>query len=41
MDRDLPGEGLRRGDTVLTYTYLGEGISGEASIRPDGLGEYE
>ena len=27
MDRDLPDEGLRRGDTILTYTYLGEGIS--------------
>ena len=27
MDRDLPGGGLRRGDTILTYTYLGEGIS--------------
>jgi hypothetical protein len=27
MDRDLPDEGLKRGDTVLTYTYLGEGFS--------------
>lgn len=27
MDRDLPQNGLRRGDTILTYTYLGEGFS--------------
>ena len=27
MDRDLPEEGLHRGDTILTYTYLGEGLS--------------
>ena len=25
MDRDLPEDGLRRGDTVLVYTNLGEG----------------
>jgi len=27
MDRDLPNENLRRGDTVLTYAYRGEGFS--------------
>jgi hypothetical protein len=27
MDRDLPEAGLQRGDTVLTYTYQGEGFS--------------
>lgn len=27
MDRDLPEKNLRRGDTILTYTYLGEGVS--------------
>lgn len=27
MNRDLPEQGLRRGDTVLTYTYQGEGVS--------------
>ena len=27
MDRDLPQDALRRGDTILTYTYLGEGFS--------------
>jgi hypothetical protein len=27
MDRDLPGERLLRGDTVLTYAYRGEGFS--------------
>jgi hypothetical protein len=27
MDRDLPEEGLKRGDTILTYTYLGEGFA--------------
>lgn len=27
MDRDLPDKGLVRGDTILTYTYRGEGFS--------------
>ncbi len=27
MDRDLPGEDLLRGDTVLTFAYRGEGFS--------------
>ena len=27
MDRDLPGQNLRRGDTILTYSYRGEGFS--------------
>lgn len=27
MDRDLPAEGLRSGDTILTYAYRGEGFS--------------
>jgi hypothetical protein len=27
MDRDLPETGLKRGDTILTYTYRGEGFS--------------
>ncbi len=27
VDRDIPESGLKRGDTVLTYTYLGEGFS--------------
>jgi len=27
MDRDLPEEGLKRGDTILTYSYRGEGFS--------------
>jgi len=27
MDRDLPEAGLKRGDTILTYTYRGEGFS--------------
>jgi len=27
VDRDLPQDGLRRGDTILTYDYLGEGFS--------------
>ena len=27
MDRDLPDLQLKRGDTLLTYTYLGEGES--------------
>jgi len=27
MDRDLPGQALKRGDTVLTYTYQGEFVS--------------
>ena len=27
MDRDLPDQNLRRGDTVLTYAYRGEGFS--------------
>jgi len=27
MDRDLPDQGLRRGDTILTYAYRGEGFS--------------
>jgi hypothetical protein len=27
MDRDLPGQDLRRGDTVLTYAYRGEGYA--------------
>lgn len=27
MDRDLPDQDLRRGDTILTYAYRGEGYS--------------
>jgi hypothetical protein len=27
MDRDLPNQGLKRGDKVLTYTNRGEGFS--------------
>lgn len=27
LNRDLPQDGLRRGDTILTYTYRGEGFS--------------
>jgi hypothetical protein len=27
MDRDLPGQDLRRGDTVFTYAYRGEGFA--------------
>jgi hypothetical protein len=27
VDRDLPEQDLRRGDTILTYTYRGEGSS--------------
>jgi hypothetical protein len=27
MDRDLPGQYLRRGDTIFTYAYRGEGFS--------------
>jgi hypothetical protein len=27
MDRDLPDQGLQRGDTIFTYTYRGEGES--------------
>jgi hypothetical protein len=27
MDRDLPEQGLKRGDTILTYSYRGEGFS--------------
>lgn len=27
MDRDLPDQNLRRGDTLLTYAYRGEGFS--------------
>ena len=27
MDRDVPDAGLKRGDTILTYTYVGEGFS--------------
>jgi hypothetical protein len=27
MDRDLPDIGLKRGDTILTYAYRGEGFS--------------
>lgn len=27
MDRDLPEERLKRGDTILTYSYRGEGFS--------------
>ena len=27
VDRDLPDQGLKRGDILLTYTYLGEGFS--------------
>jgi hypothetical protein len=27
LNTDLPGDGLRRGDTILTYTYRGEGVS--------------
>jgi hypothetical protein len=50
MDRDLPAQGLKRGDRVLTYTYLGEGVAvawhhervDEIDIgfarRPDGAG---
>jgi hypothetical protein len=28
MDRDLPEQELKRGDTILTYSYRGEGYSG-------------
>jgi hypothetical protein len=37
MDRDLPGQDLRRGDTVFTYAYRGEGFprfGSRASIIP-------
>ncbi len=27
MDRDLPEQNLKRGETILTYTYRGEGFS--------------
>ena len=27
LDRDLPEQNLKRGDTILTYTYRGEGFS--------------
>jgi hypothetical protein len=27
MDRDLPEQNLKRGDTILSYTYVGEGFS--------------
>jgi hypothetical protein len=27
MERDLPQDGLKRGDTILTYAYRGEGVS--------------
>lgn len=27
MDRDLPEQGLKRGDLILTYSYRGEGFS--------------
>ncbi len=27
VDRDLPDKSLRRGDTILTYAYRGEGVS--------------
>ena len=27
MDRDLPAENLKQGDTILTYAYRGEGFS--------------
>ena len=27
MDRDLPEQGLKRGDTILVYTNLGEGFA--------------
>ncbi|HUV70652.1 MAG TPA: hypothetical protein VMW15_13375 [Terracidiphilus sp.] len=27
LDRDMPQDDLRRGDTIRTYTYLGEGFS--------------
>lgn len=27
LNRDIPQDGLRRGDTILTYTYRGEGFS--------------
>ena len=27
MDRDLPGQSLKRGETILTYAYRGEGTS--------------
>jgi hypothetical protein len=27
MDRDLPEQHLKRGDTILTYTYKGEGFA--------------
>jgi hypothetical protein len=28
MDRDLPEQGLKQGDTIFEYTYRGEGYSG-------------
>jgi hypothetical protein len=27
VNKDIPQDGLRRGDTILTYTYRGEGLS--------------
>jgi len=27
VDRDIPEAGLKRGDSILTYTFLGEGFS--------------
>jgi hypothetical protein len=34
IDRDLPDQDLRRGDTVLTYAYRGDAMSGIlASLR--------
>lgn len=27
MDRDFPGQNLKRGETILSYTYRGEGFS--------------
>jgi hypothetical protein len=27
MDRDVPEQGLKRGETILTYAYRGEGFS--------------
>jgi hypothetical protein len=38
MDRDLPEQNLKRGDTILTYTYRGEGFS---SVWFDGRFDHE
>jgi len=38
IDRDMPEEGLQRGDTILTYAYRGEGLSAvwfKGSYYPD------